>query len=88
MLLKNVTQVISKYPATVFTGVVGLVLQCVFSVLWLVALGGVLLRLQNDMKQQGQQASGAVVYAIIVYMVFSMYWIVSCFLLFEQLILF
>ena len=83
-MLKSVTQVISKYPATTFAGVIGLLLQLIFSVAWLIAIAGMFVKLNNDMNQTKASPSNSKyggTYALTIYMLFSMFWIVSPFLL-------
>ncbi len=79
-MLKSVTQVISKYPATTFAGVIGLLLQLIFALAWLVALAGIFIKYNNDMKSSNSTASNSKygpTYAIAIYMLFCMFWIVS-----------
>ncbi|KAJ3326199.1 putative choline transporter, neither null mutation nor overexpression affects choline transport [Boothiomyces sp. JEL0866] len=68
VMLKNVTSITGKYPATIFAGVVGLVFQLAFVTYW--AFGAVSLThlVQNKVVSQG------VGYALYVYMVFVFYW--------------
>ena len=48
VMLRSVTSVIGKYPATLFAGVIGLVAQSAFGVYWLVTFVGISQWLQED----------------------------------------
>ncbi|KAJ3261958.1 putative choline transporter, neither null mutation nor overexpression affects choline transport [Boothiomyces macroporosus] len=68
VVLKTVTSITKKYPATLGVGVIGLVVQIAFIVWWLFTLSGVYLLGNNQVLSNGA------VYALTVYCVFFFYW--------------
>ncbi|KAJ3326197.1 putative choline transporter, neither null mutation nor overexpression affects choline transport [Boothiomyces sp. JEL0866] len=68
VILKTVTSITKKYPATLGAGVIGLVVQIVFIVWWLFTLTGVYLLGNNQVLSNGA------VYGLSVYCVFFFYW--------------
>jgi hypothetical protein len=86
-LLKSATVVISKYPATVVVGFIGLLLEFIFGISWIIAVAGITMNSQNE---TGTTASNSNVdrnsnsnlganYGLIAFLLFCLYWIVSSF---------
>ncbi|KAJ3028769.1 putative choline transporter, neither null mutation nor overexpression affects choline transport [Rhizophlyctis rosea] len=69
IMLETVTSVTKRYPATIFTGVVGLVVQVVASTAWMVATVG------SWRIIQANKDNDALRWTIIIYSVFSFYWL-------------
>jgi hypothetical protein len=68
VMLKTVTSITKRYPALFFIGVIGLILDVVFSGIWLLTVVG----LMNS--KQALNLSDNAVYAIFVYIIFVFYW--------------
>ncbi|KAJ3261960.1 putative choline transporter, neither null mutation nor overexpression affects choline transport [Boothiomyces macroporosus] len=68
VMLKNVTSITGKYPATIFVGVIGLVFQLAFVTYWAFGAVSITQLVQNKVVSQG------VGYGLLVYMVFVFYW--------------
>ncbi|KAJ3054888.1 putative choline transporter, neither null mutation nor overexpression affects choline transport [Rhizophlyctis rosea] len=69
IMLKTVTQITAKYPATLLVGVVGLLVQSAFGALWIATLIGLFQRFEN------QRTANGVRYVTIVFMIFAFYWV-------------
>ncbi|KAJ3052358.1 putative choline transporter, neither null mutation nor overexpression affects choline transport [Rhizophlyctis rosea] len=68
LMLQTVTTVTKRYPATIFTGVIGLFVQILLSAGWTVAAAGAW-RIVQAKKNDDIQ------HAITIYFVFSLYWL-------------
>ena len=67
-MLKAITSITKKYPATIGVGVGGLILQLAFSAWWIMTMIG----LSNATSQKVLSSSGS--YALFVYTLFTFYW--------------
>ena len=63
LMLKTVTSVTAQYPATLFVGVVGLIIQSGYGALWIATLVGLFQHFEN------QRSSNGVRYVTVVFMV-------------------
>ncbi|KAJ1340213.1 hypothetical protein BSLG_005206 [Batrachochytrium salamandrivorans] len=68
LMLKTVTKITAKYPATIIVGIVGIVFSAAFSILWIIGLVGVTNYLNNAKASQGLS------YFIMVYSLLVFYW--------------
>lgn len=66
-MLKTVTSITAKYPATLFVGVVGLIIQSGYGALWIATLVGLFQHFEN------QRSSNGVRYVTLVFMVSKMF---------------
>lgn len=68
LMLKTVTGIIRQYPATFFTGLIGLVVSAVMAVWWIAGIAGVAIWVQET------KMSSTVGYILNLYLVFFFYW--------------
>ncbi|KAJ3082884.1 putative choline transporter, neither null mutation nor overexpression affects choline transport [Quaeritorhiza haematococci] len=67
IMLKTVTSITGKFPATIFAGIIGVILETAFSALTIITVIGIVL------KYNGTTQSGAL-YALLVFVAFAFYW--------------
>jgi len=72
-LLKTVTRVTGQFPATMFSGFIGLCVELGFSAIFILSAGGWLLKTQQGSGQTNGQANGGG-YVVFVYLLFCFYW--------------
>lgn len=69
IILKTVTNITSQYPATLFTGFVGLVLEAAFTALWIASFAGMMQYFDSNKSSNGLR------YLVIVFMLFTLYYV-------------
>ncbi|KAJ3291793.1 putative choline transporter, neither null mutation nor overexpression affects choline transport [Borealophlyctis nickersoniae] len=69
IMLKTVTAITAKYPATIVVGVIGLLIQAAFSALWIATLAGILQYFDSN------NSSNGVRYVTVVFLLFTFYWV-------------
>ncbi|KAJ3035236.1 putative choline transporter, neither null mutation nor overexpression affects choline transport [Rhizophlyctis rosea] len=68
VMLKTVTSITGKYPATLFVGVLGLIIQSAYGALWIATLIGLFQYFENNRTSNGPR------YVTVVFMIFQFYW--------------
>lgn len=78
LMLKTVTRVISSYPAMIFTGFVGLILQTAFAALFIITTIGIVLRYSTTVTDPSTGRTttsiSGVSYVLYVFLLFTLYW--------------
>ncbi|KND04289.1 uncharacterized protein SPPG_00024 [Spizellomyces punctatus DAOM BR117] len=69
VLLKTVTSITGQYPATLFVGFVGLILETAFTALWIASFAGMMQYFDSD------KASNGLRYVTVVFMLFALYYV-------------
>ncbi|KAI8811162.1 plasma-membrane choline transporter-domain-containing protein [Cladochytrium replicatum] len=74
VMLKTVCAITNKYPATLLTGLLGLLVSAAFNAAWILSLIGIVQRYQPRTESRGRVTVSYETYIIVVYMLFSLYW--------------